>query len=239
MSGIDAQVLVVVNEALLAGAISRAMSDAGYTPHWAANGQGALDMVAHQPYAALIVELALPDLLGLHLVRCLRAAGHCVPVVLLGGRMIPELVSGVQDPSVVALAKPFVIADLVSRLRSLIGRTDRPRSETPHPQQRTRGRLVYGRLEVDTATRAVSCEGRSVTLTDREFAVLDCLIRRPEEVVSRSELAKAVWGSEHNTRSNVLEVYINFLRRKLDRGFERKLLHTVRGAGYVLRAESQ
>ena len=238
MIGVDVQVLVVVHEALLAGAISRALADAGYRPHWAASGESALEMVAHQPYAALVVELVLPDMLGLHLVHRLRLQGRCAPVLLLGGRKVPEAAAGKPDSSVIPLPKPFVIGDLVSAIRSVVSLP----AETPRLPSvitpLTTERLIYNRLEVDPSTRAVSCGGRAVVLTDREYAVLDCLIRRPGEVVSRTELARAVWGGDRSARSNVLEVYINFLRRKIDQGFERKLLHTVRGAGYVLRAES-
>ena len=241
MSGTDVQVLVVVQEALLAGAISRALTDAGYVAHWSGTGQGAIDMAGRQQYGAYVIELMLPDTLGLHLIQGLRTAGHCSPALLLGGGAMSGVIDGRHDPALVTIPKPFVMADLVSRVRGFI----RPPLEAlsrPKPAvqaaPKQAGRMSYQWLEIDPEKRAVTCDGRSVSLTEREFAVLDCLMRRPEEVVTKAELSRAVWGSEDSTRSNVLEVYINFLRRKIDQAFDRKVLHTVRGAGYILRAES-
>jgi two-component system, OmpR family, response regulator len=241
MSGPEVKVLVVVQEAMLAGAISRALLDAGFTPHWAAYGQGALEMAGHQPYSAFIVELVLPDMLGVQLVHALRKWGRCAPALLLGGRTA-LLPAEEADPTIFLLPKPFVMGDLVSHVRAMAGSSVSLPPESVRPLAKAAspppGRLTYGHLVADPQTRAVSREGRSVALTEREFAVLGCLMRRPEEVVSKAELAQAVWGDGEGARSNVLEVYINFLRRKIDQGFDRKLLHTVRGAGYVLRAES-
>jgi DNA-binding response OmpR family regulator len=236
MSGPDTQVLVVIQEALLAGAISRALQDAGYTPHWAENGESALDMAAHRPYAVFIVELVLPDMLGAQLVRALRSWGRCAPVLLLGGLAVPESPGHLPDPTIARLPKPITTDELVSRVAGLLG----PKSASPLLDSATSpaptGRLAYKWLEIDPETHAASRDGQSIILTDREYAVLDCLMRHPEEVISKEELTRAVWGSDEGSRSNVLEVYINFLRRKIDRGFDHKLLHTVRGAGYVLRA---
>lgn len=242
MSSSDPQVLIVIQEALLAGAISRALTDAGYRVHWATSGHDALEMAGTQPYASFIVELVLSDMLGFHLVHTLRSRGRCAPVLLLGGRSVPDFVAGRADPTLCALPKPFSIDELVGRIRALVSVAP-PRREVPPasktlPSRGTPARLSYHRLEMDPQTRAVTREGRSVTLTDREFAVLDCLMRRPEQVVSKADLSRAVWGAEQEARSNVLEVYMNFLRRKIDQGFDRKLLHTVRGAGYVLRTET-
>jgi two-component system OmpR family response regulator len=241
MSGTEVQVLVVVQEALLAGAISRALTDAGYVAHWAVTGQAARDMAQHQPYSAYVVGLMLPDSLGLHLIHSLRTGGHCGPAILIGGGALSGVSDGLNDPALVSLPKPFVMSDLVNRIRGFIAppleAISRPRTSAP-PVPKQEGRTSYQFLEIDPEKRAVSCHGRSVSLTEREFAVLDCLMRRPEEVVTKAELSRAVWGSEDTTRSNVLEVYINFLRRKIDQGFDRKVLHTVRGAGYILRAES-
>src|SRR5690348_5508073 len=119
MSSPGVQVLVVVREALLAGAISRALADAGYIPHWAAHGQGAQEMAEHQPYAAFIVELVLPDMLGMQLIHSLRRAGRCAPALLLSGRTVPDL-AGKPDPTLSTLPKPFTTDELVGRVRAMV-----------------------------------------------------------------------------------------------------------------------
>jgi DNA-binding response OmpR family regulator len=127
------------------------------------------------------------------------------------------------------LPKPFAFEELLARLRALLRRAQTDRSPV----------LEYGGLRLDPSTRAVSREGRAIELTNKEYALLELLLRRPNQVFTRTTIMERVWGYDFDTESNILEVYINFLRKKIDRGHARKLLHTVRGVGYVLREESE
>jgi DNA-binding response OmpR family regulator len=166
---------------------------------------------------------------GLQVVRQLRARGKTMPVLALTARSsLEDRVQGLDSGCDDYLAKPFAFDELLARLRALLRRASSQRSP----------RMEYAGLVVDPVTRKVARDGVPITLTNKEYALLEMLLRHPGQVFTRTALMESVWGYDFDSSSNVLEVYMNFLRKKIDHGFPKKLLHTVRGVGYVLREEA-
>jgi DNA-binding response OmpR family regulator len=163
-------------------------------------------------------------------VRELRSRGSDVPVLALTARgTLEDRVAGLDNGCDDYLPKPFAFEELLARLRALLRRGGTSRMP----------RLEYSGVTLDPASRTVSRDGKPVELTNKEFALLELLMRRPGQVLTRTTMLESVWGYDFDSVSNVLEVYMNFLRKKIDHGFPRKLLHTVRGVGYVLRDEEE
>src|SRR5438067_6017548 len=199
-----------------------------YTVDWAGTGEEALGMALTTRYDALVLDVMLPGRDGLSVVRELRACGSEVPVLALTARgTLEDRIAGLDSGCDDYLPKPFAFQELLARLRALLRRGGA--SRLPRPE--------YAGLVVDPASRTASRDGKSIELTNKEFALLELLMRRPGQVLTRTALLENVWGYDFDSTSNVLEVYMNFLRKKVDHGFPTKLLHTVRGVGYVLRDE--
>ena len=177
-------------------------------------------------YDMVILDLMLPGISGLDVVRELRRRKVDVPVLALTARgTLDDRIEGLEAGCDDYLPKPFAFSELLARVRALLRRATTVRLPV----------LQYRDLCLDPSTRTVTRGDRRIELTNKEYALLEYLMRYPETVVSRAELLEKVWGYDFETQSNVLEVYMNFLRRKIDARSERKLLHTVRGVGYVLR----
>ncbi|MEV4119663.1 response regulator transcription factor [Micromonospora sp. NPDC049645] len=215
------RVLVVEDEARLAAALQRGLQAEGFAVDVAATGPAGLDAARHGGYDAMILDVMLPGLSGYELVRRLRAEQHWLPVLMLSAKdgeydQADGLDCGADD----YLTKPFSYVVLLARLRALLrrGAPERPTV------------LAVGDLRLDPARRRVTRADAEVTLTTREFALLDYLMRRPGQVISKIELLDHVWDASLDTAPNVVEVYVGYLRRKLGRD----RLETVRGAGYRL-----
>ena len=219
------RLLIAEDDEKLSAALARGLRADGYAVDVAATGDQALMQARVYDYDAVILDLMLPGLDGLSVCARLRKEERWAPVLMLTalngvGDRIRGLDSGADD----YLVKPFDYGELVARLRALLrrGAPERPAV------------LIVGDLEVDPATRVVTRAGRRISLSTREFAVLEFLVRRVGEVVTRTQLLDHVWDQNHEGSTNVVDVYVGYLRRKLEVPFGRPLIHTVRGVGYVL-----
>ena len=194
----------------------------------AAGGREALAAVEQRRPSVIVLDVTMPDLDGVSVVRRLRAAGLDTPVCILSARdEVGDRVAGLQAGADDYLVKPFAIAELTARLHALLRR----RGEiAPGP-------LLMGDLAVDGRRRLATSAGRDLELTRREFDLLETLVRHPGLVLTRSQLLTTVWGYDFEVDSNVVDVFVGYLRRKLEAGGEPRLLHTVRGVGFVLRPE--
>jgi len=219
------RILVVEDEAKVASFIQRGLEAEHYTVDVAPDGDSGLARAYEGHYDLLILDLMLPRRDGAAVLRELRARGHPLPILLLTARAaLIDKVRGL-DLGDDYLTKPFEFAELLARVRALLRRGTAAAAPI----------LALADLALDPATREVTRAGRRIELTAREFALLEFLLRNPGRVLSRAVIAQHVWGVNFDTFTNVIDVYVNYLRRKIDADFEPKLLHTVRGAGYVLK----
>ena len=220
------RVLVVDDEPAVRESISRSLRFEGYEVELAADGESALKSQAARPADAVILDVMMPVIDGLETCRRLRATGDRVPVLMLTARRaIGDRVTGLDAGADDYLVKPFALEELLARLRALLRRTDSGGSE----------KLSFGDLELNVTARTVLRADRMIDLTRTEFDLLELLLRHPRRVLSRSVLFTEVWGYDFGTGSNSLDVYIGYLRRKLEAHGESRLVHTVRGVGYVLK----
>jgi len=222
------RILVVEDEEKVASFIRKGLEQMSYTVEVAGTGEEALGLALATRYDALVLDVMLPGRDGLSVVRELRSRGSDVPVLALTARgTLEDRIAGLDSGCDDYLPKPFAFEELLARLRALLRRGGTSRMP----------RLEYSGVILDPASRTVSRDGKSIELTNKEFALLELMMRRPGQVLTRTTLLESVWGYDFDSTSNVLEVYMNFLRKQVDLGFPRKLLHTVRGVGYVLRDE--
>ena len=224
------RILVVEDEEKVASFVRKGLEQSSYTVDVAASGEDALDYAAVNEYAAIVMDMMLPGRDGMSVVRELRNQGNVTPILALTARSaLEDRVQGLDSGCDDYLAKPFAFDELLARLRALLRRQT---GATRLP------RLEFAGLTLDPVTRAVARDGRPIVLTNKEYALLELLLRHPGQVFTRTTILESVWGYDFDTGSNVLEVYMNFLRKKVDQKSTRRLLHTVRGVGYVLREES-
>jgi len=222
------RVLIVEDEAKMAGLIRRGLRQEGMAADLAAKGEDALWMAGAVPYEAIVLDVMLPGLDGLAACRELRERGIWTPVLILTARdAVADRVAGLDTGADDYLVKPFSFSELLARLRAL---TRRAPGERPVV-------LEVGDLRLDPAARRVSRAGTEVTLSAKEFALLEVFMRRPGETLSRLRLLEGAWDMAYESRSNLVDVYVSYLRRKLDKPFGRHSLETVRGAGYRLRED--
>ncbi len=217
-------VLIVEDERRIASYIKRGLQEQGYAVDIAYTGTEALDWVKTVPLDLIVLDIVLPELDGLSVCRMVRQRGVRVPILMLTARdSIDDRVAGLDAGADDYLVKPFALKELLARLRALARRAaDQPRSPV----------LQVGDLSMDTLTHRVRRGEKAIQLTAKEYAVLECLMRDPGRVLSRLAIADHVWSYDTFNESNIVDVYIRNLRRKIDDGFECRLIHTVRGAGY-------
>jgi len=222
-------VLLVEDDPAVRGAVERALRHAGHQPALATDGIRALEQVTAVPYDAVVLDLGLPGLDGLEVCRRIRAAGNQVPVLMLTARAaVSERVAGLDAGADDYLPKPFALEELLARMRALLRRTT-PDDGAESPA------LTFSDLSLDPVTREVTRGHRQISLTRTEFSLLEMLIANPRRVLTRSRILEEVWGFDFPTSGNALEVYVGYLRRKTEAEGEPRLIHTVRGVGYVLR----
>jgi len=220
------RILIVEDEVKLAGIIRRGLRAHGLGADVAVRGEDALWMAAATDYGAIVLDLMLPGLDGLETCRGLRAEGVASPVLMLTARdTVADRVAGLDSGADDYLVKPFAFAELLARLRALARRPGAPRPAV----------LEVGDLRLDPASREVRRGTEPIELTPKEFALLEALMRRPGEALTRFELLETVWDDAYEHRSNVIDVYVRYLRDKVDRPFATKSIETVRGVGYRLR----
>lgn len=220
--------LLVEDEPRLARAVKRALQEEGHVVDWVEDGLDALEQARGETYDALLLDVMLPRLSGVEIARRLRAEGIATPILMLTARdAVPDRVAGLDAGADDYLVKPFALSELLARVRA-IGRRATAVSSEPLS-------LRVAGLELDLRRREAIRDGRRIELTAREFALLELLMRHPGQVLTRTQLLDRVWSYDTPVESNVLETYIHYLRNKVDRGFDRQLIRTVRGAGYSLR----
>ena len=221
-------VLVVDDEPAVRQALQRALSFEGYEVRLASDGHAALDSLLHDPADAILLDVSMPGLDGLEVCRRLRAAGDRTPVLMLTARhATADRVAGLDAGADDYLVKPFALEELLARLRALLRRASPPGANDEV--------LRFADLSLDPTTRVVRRGDRVIELTRTEFNLLELLLRNHGQVLTRELIFDRVWGYDFGANSNSLEVYIGYLRRKTEAEGEPRLIHTVRGVGYVLR----
>jgi two-component system OmpR family response regulator len=221
------RILVIEDDAEVARFLVKGLKESGHVVDHAANGRDGLFLAAGEPYEAMIIDRMLPGVDGLTIVQTIRASGNRTPVLFLSALGdVDDKVKGLKAGGDDYLVKPFAFAELLARLEAL----DRRR-----PSDSLDARLTVDDLEMDLLSRRVTRAGKPVDLQPREFKLLEYLMRQAGQVVTRTMLLENVWDYHFDPQTNVIDVHISRLRRKIDSGFEKPLLHTIRGAGYMLR----
>jgi len=222
------RLLVVDDDPDLRDSLGRALRCAGYEVTTAGHGADALDAVARRPVDLIVLDVLMPIVDGLEACRRLRGRGDATPVLVLTARdTVDDRVAGLEAGADDYLVKPFALRELQARVRALLRRS-----------QSRRDVLGYADLTLDATTRKVTRDGQEVALTRIEFGLLELLLRNAEQVLSYDVIMERVWGYGEAPASNALTVFVGFLRRKLEQGGRSRLLHNVRGVGYVIRAGS-
>lgn len=220
------RLLVVEDEAKVARFIERGLREEGYAVDVAPDGEAGSALARENEYALILLDVLLPKRDGFAVLRDLRAAKCASRVLMLTARDgVDDRVRGLDLGADDYLVKPFAFAELLARVRALLRRDSRDEPEA----------FQLGDLTLDVASRKATRGGQRLWLSAREFAVLECLARHAGEVVSRAQLAAQVWENQLHPKDNVIDVTLYHLREKVDRGFPHPLIHTVRGAGYVLK----
>ncbi|NEV61957.1 winged helix-turn-helix domain-containing protein [Thiorhodococcus minor] len=223
------RILLVEDDRQMADYLYKALAESGAVVDQAANGREGLLLAASGDYDLLILDRMLPGLDGLGIVRTLRASGNQTPVLFLSALgEVDDRVEGLRAGGDDYLIKPFAFSELQARVEALLRRGSPDAPET---------RLRVADLEMDLLKREVSRAGKQILLQPREFRLLECLMRHAGQVVTRTMLLEQVWDYHFDPQTNVIDVHISRLRGKIDKEFDIQLLHTVRGAGYMLRAE--
>lgn len=222
------RILVVEDAPSIANFVRQGLTEAGYAVDLAWDGREGLDYALAADYDAFVLDIMLPKLNGLELLRELRRQGNKTPALMLTARdTVDNRVEGLDAGADDYLIKPFAFPELLARVRALLRR----------PPLQTGTLLEIEDLLMDTASHEVRRNGRLLDISPREYAVLEYLMRHPNQVLSRTQISEHVWNFDFYNESNVVDVYIGYLRRKIDKESELPLIHTVRGVGYRLSAE--
>lgn len=222
------RILVVEDEASLAEALVEVLEDEAYAVDLAENGEAASELMAVNTYDAVVLDWTIPPPTGIELLRRWRERGDETPVLMLTGRGdVEHRVDGLDTGADDYLTKPFSFDELLARVRSLLRRREKTLNNF----------LGAGDVEMDRAAHRVTVDGQEVELSPKEFSLLEYFLHRVGEVVTRTDLIEHVWDDSFDSLSNVIDVTVHRLRRKIDGDREDKLLHTVKGVGYVLKSE--
>lgn len=225
-----AKILLVEDEEKLARFVELELQHEGYGVDKAFDGRTGLDMAESGDYDLLLLDIMLPELNGIEVLRRLRRTSH-MPVIMLTARdAVMDKVTGLDMGADDYVTKPFSIEELLARIRAAL------RKETARGQESSL--LSFAGLTLDVSRRRVTRDGKEIELTGREFALLQMFLENKTLVLTRDQLLEKVWGYAYMGETNVVDVYVRYLRSKIDDPFDQKLLHTVRGVGYVLREEA-
>jgi DNA-binding response OmpR family regulator len=221
------RVLVVEDEVDVARILRRGLMEQAYAVDVVGDGEAALEAASLNTYDAIILDLLIPGPDGLEVCRRLRASGSHVPILMLTARdSVEEKIAGLDQGADDYLGKPFQFGELLARLRALLRRGSVVAPDVLH----------VGQMEIDTGSHRVSIAGTQLSLTTKEYSVLEFLARNAGRIVTREEIADHVWGQDYDPFSNLIEVYINRLRRHIEKASAAKFIQTVRGSGYMIEA---
>jgi len=225
----EMRILVIEDDRETASYISKGLGEAGHTVDLSEDGSSGLVQAAANDYDVAIVDRMLPGLDGIAIVETLRRTGKETPILFLSAKgRVEDRVAGLQAGADDYLVKPFAFSELLARVEALTRRRGAPSNDTV---------LKAGDLEMDLLARHVTRAGQVIDLQPREFRLLEVLLRHAGQVVTRTMLLESVWNYHFDPQTNVIDVHISRLRQKIDKGFDRPLLQTVRGAGYALKPE--
>ncbi len=219
-------ILVVEDEKKVASFIKRGLEEEGFTVALAEDGEEGVQMATQAQYSLILMDIMLPKKDGLTAVKEIREKGVIVPVLCLTAKdTVDDIVHGLDQGSDDYLTKPFAFAELLARVRALIRRSATERG----------AEIEFGDLKLDPVAHKVWRANREIELTAKEYALLEYFMRNPGQVLTRTMIAEHVWDYTFDSFTNIIDVYVNYLRKKIDRDFDKKLIHTVRGIGYVLK----
>ena len=222
------RLLLIEDDRETASYLIKGLKESGYTLDHAPDGKEGLFMAIEMDYHLIILDRMLPGLDGLSILKTLRNSGHKTPVLILSALgEVDDRVQGLKAGGDDYLVKPFAFSELLARIEALTRRSDPQGEQT---------RLQVGDLELERLTRTVKRAGKTIEMQPREFSLLEYLMQHAGQVVTRTMLLEGVWDYHFDPQTNVIDVHISRLRNKIDKGFETPLLHTVRGAGYCLKA---
>lgn len=222
------RILIIEDEKNLAKILKKGLEENSFVVDLSSDGEEGLYMAETYPYDAIISDIMLPEMDGLTILKTLRSKNIDVPVIMLtakGG--IGDRIKGLDTGADDYIPKPFEFTELLARLKAVIRR----HKGKPSPL------ITVADLTLDTSSRTVKRAGKEIRLSSKEYNLLEYLVVNIGKVISRTELVEHIYESEFDLDSNVIDVYINYLRNKIDKGFDKPLIHTVRGAGYILKAE--
>jgi len=223
------RVLVVEDDAKIASFIAKGLREAGFSVDVGSDGAEGLDLALSEVYSAAVVDIMLPELDGLSLIERVRAKNIHTPVLILSAKhSVDDRVKGLQAGGDDYMVKPFSFSELLARVHALIRRSNRVAEPTT---------LAVGDLTVDLLSREVNRGGQTIVLQPREFALLEYLMRNVNRIVSKTSILDRVYDYSFDPQTNVIDVLVSRLRSKIDKDFERKLIHTARGMGYVLKTD--
>ena len=222
------RILIVEDEKKVASFVKRGLEEEQYAVDVAYDGEEGLYMASNNPYDLLIIDIMLPKLDGLSVVKELRAKDISTPILCLTAKdKVEDVVSGLDSGSDDYLTKPFAFAELVARVRALLRR----------PSQDRGAEIVFADLRLDPVAHKVWRGDKEIILTAKEYALLEYVIRNPNKILTRTMIAEHVWDYNFDSFTNIIDVYVNYLRKKVDKDYDKKLIHTVRGVGYVLKED--
>lgn len=220
------RITLIEDEKQLANIVKKGLEEEGYSVDVAHDGEEGLYMVENYPSDVVILDVMLPLLDGFSILSSMRKKGIKTPVLLLTARdTITDKIKGLDSGADDYLTKPFEFGELLARIRALIRRKADIQDTI----------IRIGDLEINTANREIKRGGKTIQLSAKEYAMLQYMAYNKDKIVSRTDLIEHIYDENFDTNSNVLDVYVNFLRNKIDKGFKKKLIHTVRGAGYILK----
>jgi heavy metal response regulator len=222
------RILVIEDEKKVASFLKKGLEEEHYAVDTAFDGEEGLALAQINEYDLIILDIMLPKLDGMEVLRRIRGNGSSVPILMLTAKdSIEDIISGLDSGSDDYLTKPFSFAELLARVRALFRRRMKEKTDI----------LRVGDLSLSTSTHQVERGGGKIELTAKEYALLEYFMRNPNRVLTRTLIAEHVWDLYFDPSTNVVDVYVNYLRKKIDWGFKKKLIHTVRGSGYMMKDE--
>lgn len=222
------RILVVEDEKKVSSFIKRGLEEEKYEVDTAYNGEDGLRMALEKGYDLIILDVMLPKKDGLSVVREMREKKSSTPVLMLTAKdSVEDIVAGLDSGSDDYLTKPFAFAELLARVRALVRRSEQDRG----------AEIRFADLRLDPVTHKVWRKDKEIDLTAKEYALLEYFMRNPNQVLTRTMIAEHVWDYTFDSFTNIIDVYVNYLRKKIDRDADKKLIHTVRGVGYILKEE--